>query len=132
MSDVPKPNPDLLLDYEQKLFDVKAKLESYKTPVKDKYIAIIDDYIAKFDTTFKTTGAFSKAETRQQAAQIRALKLVKSIAPTGCTYDDIDKAIKALDDTLPKLGIEKTLATDATDYIQAPVSYTHLTLPTIA
>ena len=32
MSDVPKPNPDLLLDYEQKLFDVKAKLESYKTP----------------------------------------------------------------------------------------------------
>ena len=119
MSDVPKPNPDLLLDYEQKLFDVKAKLESYKTPVKDKYIAIIDDYITKFDTTFKTTGAFSKAETRQQAAQIRALKLVKSIAPTGCTYDDVDKAIKALDDTLPKLGIDKTLATDATDYIQA-------------
>lgn len=119
MSDVPKPNPDLLLDYEQKLFDVKAKLESYKTPVKDKYIAIIDDYIAKFDTTFKTTGAFSKAETRQQAAQIRALKLVKSIAPTGCTYDDVDKAIKALDDTLPKLGIDKALATDATDYIQA-------------
>lgn len=119
MSDVPKPNPDLLLDYEQKLFDVKAKLESYKTPVKDKYIAIIDDYITKFDTTFKTIGAFSKAETRQQAAQIRALKLVKSIAPTGCTYDDVDKAIKALDDTLPKLGIDKTLATDATDYIQA-------------
>lgn len=119
MSDVPKPNPDLLLDYEQKLFDVKAKLESYKTPVKDKYIAIIDDYIAKFDTTFKTTGTFSKAETRQQAAQIRALKLVKSIAPTGCTYDDVDKAIKALDDTLPKLGIDKTLATDATDYIKA-------------
>lgn len=119
MSDVPKPNPDLLLDYEQKLFDVKAKLESYKTPIKDKYIAIIDDYIAKFDTTFKTTGAFSKAETRQQAAQIRALKLVKSIAPTGCTYDDVDKAIKALDDTLPKLGIDKALATDATDYIQA-------------
>lgn len=119
MSDIPKPNPDLLLDYEQKLFDVKAKLESYKTPVKDKYIAIIDDYITKFDTTFKTTGAFSKAETRQQAAQIRALKLVKSIAPTGCTYDDVDKAIKALDDTLPKLGIDKTLATDATDYIQA-------------
>ena len=101
------------------IIDVKAKLESYKTPVKDKYIAIIDDYIAKFDTTFKTTGAFSKAETRQQAAQIRALKLVKSIAPTGCTYDDVDKAIKALDDTLPKLGIDKTLATDATDYIQA-------------
>lgn len=119
MSDVPKPNPDLLLDYEQKLFDVKAKLEECRTPVKNKYIAIIDDYITKFDTTFKTTGAFSKAETRQQAAQIRALKLVKSIAPTGCTYDDVDKAIKALDDTLPKLGIDKTLATDATDYIQA-------------
>ena len=47
------------------------------------------------------------------------MKLVKSIAPTGCTYDDVDKAIKALDDTLPKLGIDKTLATDATDYIQA-------------
>ena len=55
----------------------------------------------------------------KRQAQIRALKLVKSIAPTGCTYDDVDKAIKALDDTLPKLGIDKTLATDATDYIQA-------------
>lgn len=60
MSDVPKPNPDLLLDYEQKLFDVKAKLEECRTPVKNKYIAIIDDYITKFDTTFKTTGAFQR------------------------------------------------------------------------
>ena len=122
MSQVQKPNKDLLLDYEQGLFDVKAKLESCKTPIKNKYIAIINDYIAKFDVTFKQVGMFSTMETRQQAAQVRALNLVKSIAVSTCGYAEVDNAIQALNDTLPKLGIEISQAIDATQYIQSQES----------
>ena len=119
MSQVQKPDPHSLLDYEQGLFEVKAKLESYKTPIKNKYIAIIDDYIAKFDVTFKQTGLFQKVETREQAAQIRALNLVRSIAVPPCGYAEVDNAIQALNDTLPKLGIDISQAIDATQYIQS-------------
>ena len=47
------------------------------------------------------------------------MKLVKSIAPFGCTYSDVDNARKTLDDTLPKLGIDITKADEAVKYIQS-------------
>jgi len=92
MSTVTPPTKDSLLSYERNLFEVREKLGEFKTDIKNKYIALINNYLEKFDNLFKQIGLLKKAETRQEAAQDKALKHVKAIAPVTCGYDEIDKA----------------------------------------
>ncbi len=119
MCNVVPPTKDSLLSYERNLFAVRQQLEEFKTDIKLKYIEIIDQHLAKFDTLFKQTGMFTKAETRQEAAQDKALKLVKSLAPPTCSYADVDKATEELNNLLPEIGIELSQAFAATQYIQS-------------
>ncbi len=119
MGNVMPPTKDSLLSYEKNLFTVREQLQQFKTDIKLKYIEIINQYLEKFDTLFKQTGLFTKAETRQEAAQDKALKLVKAIAPTTCSYADVDRATAELNAILPEVGIELSQAFAATQYIQA-------------
>ena len=119
MSAIHAPTRESLLDYEREANAAKEKLAVFQTDIKNKYIAVIDSYLEKFDATFRQTGTFTKTETREEAAQARALKLVKSIAPSGCSYEDVDKATRVLNETLPDLGITLEQAHEATRYIQS-------------
>ncbi len=118
MNGVNPPAKDSLLSYEKSLFAVRDQLEQFKTDIKLKYIGTINEYLRKFDDLFRQTGMFTKAETRQEAAQAKALKLVKSIAPVTCGYDEVDKASSALNDFLPEIGIDLSQAFAATEYIR--------------
>ncbi len=118
MNGVVPPTKDSLLSYEKNLFVVREQLQQFKTDIKNKYIAIINQYLEKFDMLFKQTGMFTKAETREAAAQEKALKLVKSIAPSTCSYADVDRAKTELEAFLPEIGIDLAQAFAATQYIQ--------------
>lgn len=118
MSTVTPPTKDSLLSYERNLFEVREKLGEFKTDIKNKYIALINNYLEKFDNLFKQIGLLKKAETRQEAAQDKALKHVKAIAPVTCGYDEIDKATESLNALLPEIGIELEQAFAATQYLQ--------------
>ena len=59
------------------------------------------------------------AETREEAAQDKALKLVKTIAPNTCGYSDVDKATQELTNILPEIGIDISQAFAATQYIKS-------------
>ncbi|MBO5344583.1 MAG: hypothetical protein J6A51_01675, partial [Clostridia bacterium] len=118
MSSVTPPTKDSLLSYEKNLFAVLGQIEQFETDVKLKYIKIINDYLEKFDNLFKQTGLFSKAETREAAAQDKALKLVESIATFSCTYADIDRARAELNALLPEIGIDISQAFKATAHLQ--------------
>ena len=119
MNQVQPPKSDSLLSYERNLFDVKEQLGQFTTPIKNKYIEQIDKYLLKFDELFKQVGLLKKVETRQEAAQIKALKLVKSVAGANCSYADIDKAMQMLQELLPEIGINIEQAHDATEYLQS-------------
>lgn len=117
MNEVQPPKPNSLLSYERNLLYIKDKLMQYKTPIKNKYISTIDKYLIKFDEQFKQIGLLKKAETREEAAKYKALKLVKSIAGINCTYGDIDKAFEELKNILPEIGIDIEQAKNAVNYL---------------
>ena len=119
MKEASPPEKDSLLPYEKRIQEIKEKLQPFKTNIKLKYISILDGHLQKFDTYFKSTGAFSKAETREAAARDKALKHVKSIAGANCTYADIDNARKSLEEFLPLIGIEMNQAVEALEYLQS-------------
>lgn len=118
MSKVVPPTKDSLLSYEKNLFDVREQLSKFETNIKDKYICLINNYLEKFDNLFKQIGMLKKAETRQEAAQHKALTLVKTIATSTCSYAEVDKATSELNAILPEIGIEISQAFAATEYIQ--------------
>ena len=122
---MPKPDKNSVLPYEKMLDETKAKLESYETDVKNKYIGIIEQYKAKFDTTFRTVG-FTVYETRKEAAAQRALNFAKSVIPKGYTEQDLIDARQKVDEFLLTVGI----TFEEAEQVSEPVSYTHLTLPT--
>lgn len=118
METVAPPTKDSLLSYEKHLFEVLELLNPFQTAIKNRYIQLVNDYIKKFDTLFKQISMFKQAETRQEAAQDKALKLVKSIAPNTCGYAEVDRATQELTNILPELGIDISQAFAATQYIQ--------------
>lgn len=119
METVVPPTKDSLLSYEKHLFEILELLKPFQTDIKNKYINLVNGYIQKFDVLFKQIGMFKQAETRQEAAQDKALKLVKHIAPNTCNYDDIDKATEELNNLLPEIGIDISQAFAATQYIKS-------------
>ncbi|MDD5923637.1 MAG: hypothetical protein PUC88_02475 [Clostridia bacterium] len=119
MKDVVPPTTESLLPYEKDLLEKKSKLQPFKTDIKNKYIATINQYLEKFDMLFMQTGMFKRAETREAAAQEKALKFVKSIAHYTCSYADVDRATTELEAFLPEIGINLAQAFAATQYIQS-------------
>ena len=75
----------------------------------------MDGYLIKFDEQFCNVGLF-KTVGRQEAGACRALKFVKKL--NYKTMDDINAAYNLLDEFLPKVGITKSEAQDATNYIE--------------
>lgn len=118
MSGVTPPTKESLLSYEKNLLSVREQLSAFETDVKRKYLGTVEGYLAKFDELFRQTGVFSKAETREAAAQEKALKLVKTVAPSTCDYADVDRAHRELEALLPEIGIELSQAFAATQYLE--------------
>lgn len=119
MNTVEQPTKDSLLSYERNLLEIREKIQQqFMTPVKEKYIGIINKNLEKFDDLFKYTGAFTKVGTREEAAQDKALKFVKNLVDTNSTYDNIDNAKAELEKFLPEIGIELSQAVAANQYIQ--------------
>lgn len=119
MKSVTPPTKDSLLSYEKHLIEILELLKPFQTDIKNKYINLVNSYIQKFDVLFKQIGMFKQAETRQEAAQDKALKLVKSIAPNTCNYCDVDRATEELNNLLPEIGIDISQAFAATQYIKS-------------
>lgn len=119
MESVAPPTKDSLLSYEKHLFETLELLKPFQTDIKNKYIKLVNDYIQKFDVLFKQISMFKQAETREEAAQDKALKLVKTIAPNTCGYADVDKATQELTNILPEIGIDISQAFAATQYIKS-------------
>lgn len=118
MSNVQPPNRDSLLSYEKKLLDVKENLQDFTTPIKNKYIGIIDGYLTKFNELFRRTGTFSKVETMEEAAQVKAYNFVKKAIGTNLTYDNLDKTREKLNEYLPEFGIDLAQAGQAVQYLE--------------
>mgnify|MGYP006956033667 CR=1 FL=1 len=111
MKDVTPPTNNSLLSYEKNLYKILEQLKTFKTDIKLKYINKINSYLEDFDNTFRKIGLFKQAETREEAAQDKALKFVHSIAPSyTCNYAMIDKAKKDLEAFLPEVGLDISTA----------------------
>ena len=119
MKSVEPPTKDSLLSYEKHLFEILELLNPFKTNIKDKYIKLVNDYVQRFDSLFKQISVFKQAETREEAAQDKALKLVKAIAVNTCGYEEVDRASQELNNLLPEIGIEIAQAFAATQYIRS-------------
>ena len=116
MKDVREPLDDDLLDYEADLKEKKEEFSSkFKSEIAAEYIKKMDGYLIKFDEQFCNVGLF-KTVGRQEAGACRELKFVKKL--NYKTMDDINAAYNLLDEFLPKVGITKSEAQDATNYIE--------------
>lgn len=116
MKDVRAPLDDDLLDYEENLKVKKEEFSAkFKSEIAAEYIKKMDGYLIKFDEQFCNVGLF-KTVGRQEAGACRALKFVKKL--NYKTIDDINAAYSLLDEFLPKVGITKDEAQDATNYIE--------------
>lgn len=113
MSGISAPTAESLLDYEEGLI-TKRKLfdETFTSKIKAKYLSQIDTYLADFDKKFCTSG-FMKKVDRKQAGQEKALKFAKKV--TGAT---LEEAYQQLDEFLPKVGLSRTEAQEAVQYLQ--------------
>lgn len=120
MKDVTPPDSNSLLSYEKHLYEILEQLNPFKTDIKLKYINKVNSYLEKFDGLFRQIGLFKQAATREEAAQDKALKFVRSIAPSyTCDYSMIDKARTDLEAFLPEVGLEVSTAFAANQYLQS-------------
>lgn len=115
MENVQAPTNDALLDYEAYLLNVKNSVEQFKTPVRDKYLRRIDYYLQEFDNKFRKISLVKTAATREEAAQFKALKFVKS--KNYSVVDDVYRARNELNDFLPLVGLTIEQATQAAGFL---------------
>lgn len=119
MSDVSAPTSESFLDYEENLLNVRNQLLVFSTPVKDKYVNLVDRYLTKFDELFRRAGGFTMYETREQAARMRTLKYVKGLFGYTYTYQDVDNAFAAIPAFVNKVGIKYSDAVEAIEYLRS-------------
>ncbi len=115
MENVNAPTNDSLLDYEADLLKVKSSLEQFKTPIREKYINRINIFLQEFDNKFRKISLVKTAATREEAAQFKALKFVKS--KNYSMVDDVYRARKELNDFLPLVGLTIEQATQAAAFL---------------
>ena len=117
MNDVQPPTKESLLDYEQKLLNVRSEFEKLETPLKTKYVNLINGYLSSFDEKFRRISLIKLCATREEAAKERALKFVKS--KTYNTLTDVANVREELNNLLPNLGITLEQADSATNHLQS-------------
>lgn len=115
MESVNAPTNDSLLDYETDLLKTRSSLEQFKTPVREKYIMRIDSFLQEFDNRFRKISLLKTAATREEAAQYKALKFVKS--KNYAVIDDVYRARNELNDFLPFVGLTAEQATQAVGFL---------------
>lgn len=101
------PDKSSMLDYEEMVKEKLSIIQSnYKTIVVNKYIDLLQKYLADFDVLFRKVSLFGD-NTREDAAQKR-LKTEMSRLKFE-SWEDVDNAKALLDDLTAKLGIDRSL-----------------------
>lgn len=105
LNGVNPPDKTSMLDYEE---NIKGKLSmlqiNYSTAIADKYIQLLEKYLADFDMLFRKVSLFGD-NSREEAAQKR-LKTEMLRLKFNC-WEDVDNAKLLLEELTQKLGIDR-------------------------
>lgn len=101
------PDKHSMLDYEENVKNKIVKLQQdFNSPLADKYIALLNKYLADFDVKFRKVSLFGE-NTREEAAQKRLKSEMSHLKFSS--WEDVDNAKNMLDDLVVKLGIDRNL-----------------------
>lgn len=118
MQGVQPPSENSLLSYEKKLLEIRGQLAALTSPIKERYINIINSYLGEFDVMFRQMGSFGIAQTREEAARYKADCYVRGFIHEQYSYSDIDNAYASLQAFLPELGLNINQAAEAMQFLQ--------------
>lgn len=115
LKNISKPEKDPTLSYERNLIEKKKAIEDLSTKVKEKYIDIVNKYLADFDRNFKTISILDKAPTREEAVKKKALNIVKKSKYR--TMNDIDEMKNTLKEYVKDRGVPFEELTEANELL---------------